>query len=77
MTTLSLQIADHLELELVPATDGLLDEHLVDRALAQAPLDDGAQLRVGLGEPAPMAAEREGRTDDRRGGDHSRAGRPR
>ena len=65
------QIADHLELELVPATDGLLDEHLCYRALAQAPLDDCAQLRVGLCEPAPMAAEGEGRTDDRRGGDHS------
>ena len=32
-------VADHLELELVPALDRLLDQHLADRALAQAALD--------------------------------------
>ena len=58
------QVADHLELELVPAADGLLDEHLGDRALAQAALDDRAQLGLGLGEAAAVAAERERRPDD-------------
>ena len=63
------QVADHLELELVPAADGLLDEHLGDRALAQAPLDDRPQLRLRLGEAAAVAAERERRANDRRGRD--------
>ena len=44
MTTLSAAVADDLELELVPAADGLLHEHLADRALAQAALDVLAQL---------------------------------
>ena len=70
------QVADHLELELVPAADGLLDEHLRDRALAQAALDDRAQLRLGLGEAAAVAAEGEGGPDDGRRRDLARAGRP-
>ena len=32
-------VAHHLELELVPAADRLLDEHLADRALGEAALD--------------------------------------
>jgi hypothetical protein len=36
-------IADHLELELVPALDRLLDEHLPDRRLGQPPLHLAAQ----------------------------------
>ena len=59
------QVADHLELELVPAADRLLDEHLRDRALAEAALDDRAQLGLRLGEAAAVAAERERRPDDR------------
>ena len=62
-------VADHLELELVPALDRLLDEHLADRALAQAELDLGAQLRRGRDEAAAVAAERERGPDDRGHGD--------
>ena len=58
-------VADHLELELVPAAHRLLDEHLVDRALAQADLDLRAELGGGLGEAAAVAAERERRPHDR------------
>ena len=47
----------------------LLDEHLADRALAQAALDLGAQLRRGRDEAAAVAAERERRPDDRGHGD--------
>ncbi len=53
-------VADHLELELVPALDRLLDEHLADRALAQAALDLCAQLRGRRDEAAAVTAEREG-----------------
>ena len=62
-------VADHLELELVPALDRLLDQHLADRALAQAALDLGAQLGGGRDEAAAVAAERERRPDDRGHGD--------
>ena len=58
------QVADHLELELVPAANGLLHEHLGDRALAETALDRGTELGLGLGEAAAVAAEREGGTDD-------------
>ena len=58
-------VADHLELELVPAPHRLLDQHLADRALAQAALDLRAQLGRRGDEAAAVAAEREGRPDDR------------
>ena len=62
-------VADHLELELVPAAHRLLDQHLADRALAQAELDLRAQLGRGRDEAAAVAAERERRPDDRGHGD--------
>ena len=65
MTTLSRAVAHHLELELVPAAHRLLDEHLADRALAQAALDLARAARAALGEAAAVAAERERRPDDR------------
>jgi len=63
------EVAYDLELELVPAAYGLLDEHLRDRALAQSALDDRAQLGLGLGEAATVPAEREGRPNDGGRGD--------
>jgi hypothetical protein len=65
------QIADHLELELVPATDRLLDEDLGDGALAEAPFDDRAELRLGVGETAAVSAERKCRAHDGRRGNRS------
>ena len=62
-------VAHDLELELVPAAHGLLDEHLPDRALAQAGLHLADELVVRRREAAAVAAEREGRPDDRRNGD--------
>ena len=62
-------VADHLELELVPAADALLDEYLADRALPEAELDLGAQLERRRDEAAAMAAERERGTHDGRQGD--------
>ena len=62
-------VADHLELELVPAAHGLLDEHLRDRGLRQAALDLAAERASVVGEAAAVAAERERGPDDRRNGD--------
>jgi hypothetical protein len=62
-------VADHLELELVPALHRFLDQHLADRALAEAELDLGAKLRRGRDEAAAVAAERERGPHDRRYGD--------
>ena len=59
-------VADHLELELVPAAHGLLDEHLADRRLPQAGLDLRVELVGRVREPAAVAAERERRPDHRR-----------
>ena len=59
-------VADDLELELVPAADRLLDEHLADRRLGEAALDLAAQLLLGVREAAAVAAHRERRTDDGR-----------
>ena len=59
-------IADHLELELVPAAHRLLDEHLPDRRLGQAALHLTAQRGEVLREASAVAAERERRAHDRR-----------
>ena len=48
MTTLSVAVAHDLELELVPAAHGLLDEHLADRALGEAALDLRGAARLGV-----------------------------
>ncbi len=57
-------VAHDLELELVPAAHGLLDEHLADRALAQADLDLAVELLGRVREAAAVAAERERRSHD-------------
>ena len=59
-------VADHLELELVPAPDRLLDEHLADRALGEAALDLAVERVEILGEAAAVPAERERRAHDGR-----------
>ena len=56
-------VADHLELELAPALDRLLDQHLRDRALVEAARDDRLELLGRAGEAAAVAAERERRAD--------------
>ena len=57
-------VADHLELELTPARDRLLEQDLRDGALAQAPLDSVLELLRRRGEAAAVAPERERRPDD-------------
>ena len=57
-------IADHLQLELVPADERLLDEHLADRALAQTELDLAPKLCRARCEAAAVTAERECRAND-------------
>ena len=57
-------VADHLELELVPAADRLLDEHLADGALGEAALDLPVERVEVVREAAAVAAERERRPDD-------------
>jgi hypothetical protein len=59
-------VAHDLELELVPAAHRLLDEHLPDRALAQADLDLAPQFLARIRKPAAVAAERECGPHDRR-----------
>ena len=53
-------VAHDLELELVPAAHGLLDEHLPDRRLPEPALDLVRERGAILGEPTSVAAEREG-----------------
>jgi hypothetical protein len=59
------RVPHHLELELVPPADGLLDEDLPDRAFSQPDLRLLPELGAGLGEASAVAAERERRPDDR------------
>ncbi len=73
-----LAVADDLELELPPARDGLLEQHLADRALAQAAGDHRLELLGRARKPTAMTAERKRRPDHERqvqhaGGEH-RAG---
>ena len=61
------RVAQDLELDLVPAEQRALDEHLADGARRQAVGDPLACLRRRVREAAAAAAEREGRPDhDRR-----------
>src|SRR5207248_5794752 len=53
-------VADHLELELVPAQKALLDEDLAYGTLAQRSLEERLKLRPGSRGTSAMAAEREG-----------------
>ena len=59
-------VDDDLELELLPAFERALDEHLADRARLETVGDALAQLVRRPREPAAAAAEREGGADDRR-----------
>ena len=63
-----LAVAHDLELELVPAEKGFLDQHLSDGALAQRPVQHGTQLGLGVRGAAAVAAERERRPEDDREG---------
>ena len=56
-------VADHLELELVPAEQRLLQQHLADRRLGDAARDVVAELVRRRREAAALAAERERRPD--------------
>jgi hypothetical protein len=59
-------VAHHLELELVPADEGLLDEHLVDRALVETDLEHAPELLGRCRDSAAVTAERERRAQDDR-----------
>ena len=59
-------VAHHLELELLPADDGLFDEQLVNRAHLEAAIDELAELFDVVGDAAADAAHRERRPDDGR-----------
>ncbi len=61
-------IAHHLELELLPALERLLDEHLPDRARGEAGGDPRLKLLRSAGEAAAAAPERECGADDCRCG---------
>ena len=67
-------VAHHLVLDLLPADQALLDHHLADRAGAQAGPDPFPVGGLRLDDPAPGAAEREGRPDDRRQADRGKGG---
>ncbi len=54
-------VADHLELELVPAREVLLDEHLADRTLVERLVERRRKLLGRERDPAAVAAERERR----------------
>ena len=62
-------VAHHLELELAPADDRLLDQHLSDRAGGEALRDDLPVLGLVPGDPAAGAAHGETRADDGRQAD--------
>ena len=59
-------VGDDLELELLPALERALDEHLADRARREAVRDALAQLLGRAREAAAAAAERERGADDGR-----------
>ena len=60
----ALAVAHHLELDLFPAADALLDQDLVDRGAAQTVLGDLEEVFLGVGDASAGAAERERRTYD-------------
>ncbi len=63
---LVLRVADDLELELLPAENGLLDQDLADEAGGEAAGGDDPQLLDVVDQPAAGAAHRVGRADDDR-----------
>ena len=61
-------VAHDLELVLVPADERLLDEHLADRALVQAAVEQRDELVLGMGRAAAVASEGERRSEHDREG---------
>ena len=61
-------VAHHLELELVPADQRLLDEHLADRALVETAVEQLDELVLGMRRPAAVAAQSERRAQHDREG---------
>src|SRR5689334_18588675 len=60
------RVAHDLELELLPADERLLDEHLAHRRHLETASYEGCELRAGLGDAAAEPAQSERRSDDRR-----------
>ena len=60
------RVAHHLVLDLLPALEVLLDQHLADGTGGEARLGDAGQLGAGSGDAASGSAESEGGTDDYR-----------
>ncbi len=60
------RVRHHLELELLPALERLLDEHLSHGTCCEARRDPLCELLRRPRDPAAAAAERERRADDRR-----------
>ncbi len=58
-------VAHHLHLELFPAENGFLDQHLVGRGGIEPALDDVQKLFLVVGDAAAGAAHGEGGADDR------------
>ncbi len=59
-------VAHHLELELAPADDRLVEQHLADRRGLEPVRDDPLELLVGARDAAAAPAERVGGTHDAR-----------
>ncbi len=66
-----IEVAHHLQLELLPAQDALLHQHLPDGRQVQAPAQDGLELLDVVGDAAAGAAQGEAGAQD---GGKARAG---
>ncbi len=60
------RVAHELELVLLPPEDGLLEQHLGGRRVAQSRAGDAAEVLLVVGEARAEAAHREGRAHDER-----------
>ena len=65
-------VAHHLQLELLPADDRFLDEHLVDGAEVEPAGDELDELLAVVGDAAAGAAQGEARPQDARQADRRR-----
>ena len=61
-----LGIPDHLQLQLLPSCNRLLDEHLADQAGGNSPADHGPQLFGVIDQTASCSPHGVGRPDDHR-----------